>query len=569
VALAVTVVVVALAIALLASSSGTHVVSRVGGWGPGAGVAIALVSDAASAGFAVLAAVLVAAGLVFTWRYFEEVGAFYSALVLVFLGAVCGFVLSADLFDMFVFFELMGASAYVLTGYRTEEPQSVQGAFNFGVVNTLGASFSLVGIALVYARTGQLGLAPVAAGLHGHERLAAVALALICTGFLVKAAAVPFHFWTADAEAVAPSPICVLFSAVMVEVGVYATARVYLVTFAPVLPAEGMRNALLGLGVLTALTGSMMCLLQHHIKRLLAFSTIAHVGVFLAGLAALDAHSATAFAWYVLGNAGVKCALFLAAGVLLNRLGTLDERALHGRGRDLPVTGTTFLLAGLFLAGLPPGAAWVGKVLAESSAAAAGTALHGSLTVVFLLVSGLTGGSVLRVWLRVFRGTGSPAPGQHEVGGADAPDEPETTRLLTSVPWTMLAPALAVFLPTAVLGVVPGAGTALAEAGSAMLDGAGVRGAVLGTGPRLVRAVPAETPWTTEGVLTGLAALVLALAVAMASVRKVDVVIRAAQPLAPALDALRRVHSGHIGDYAAWLTAGFAGLALVLVVPLL
>ena len=100
VALIVTGVVAALAIDLLVASQGTHLVTRVGGWGPGAGVAIVLVSDAASAGFALLAALLVAAGLVFTWRYFDEVGAFYSALVLVFLAAVCGFVLSADLFDM-------------------------------------------------------------------------------------------------------------------------------------------------------------------------------------------------------------------------------------------------------------------------------------------------------------------------------------------------------------------------------------------------------------------------------------------------------------------------------------
>ena len=138
---------------------------------------------------------------------------------------MCGFALTGDLFNAFVFFELMGVVAYALTGYRVEEARAVQGALVFGVVNSLGAYTTLLGIGLLYARTGELGLAQIGSALDAHpggpDALVIAAFVLVVTGLLVKAAAVPFHFWLADAHAVAPTPVCMLLSGVMVELGVY------------------------------------------------------------------------------------------------------------------------------------------------------------------------------------------------------------------------------------------------------------------------------------------------------------------------------------------------------------
>ncbi len=180
---------------------------------------------------------LVVAALVYSWRYFKDAEAHFHALVLLFLAGMTGFALSGDLFDMFVYFELMGAVAYALTGFRIEEPQAVQGALAFGVINSLGAYITLFGIGLLYARTGALGLAPLAVALAAHpqDALVGVAAALVTTGFLVKGALAPFHFWLDDAHAVAPTPICVLFSGIMVEFGLYATGRVGAVVFGPLL----------------------------------------------------------------------------------------------------------------------------------------------------------------------------------------------------------------------------------------------------------------------------------------------------------------------------------------------
>ncbi|HKN98114.1 MAG TPA: proton-conducting transporter membrane subunit, partial [Pseudonocardiaceae bacterium] len=269
-----------LAALLLHATAHGRVVEWAGGWQPrpGVTVGIVLVADRTGAGLTVLIFGLTTCALLFGWRYFDTVHAHYPALMLLFAAGMAGFALTGDLFDMFVFFELMGAAAYALAGFKIEEPDSVQGGLNFGVVNSLGAYLSLTGVGLLYARTGELGLPQLASALAGRsaDPLVWASFALICTGWLVKAAIVPFHFWLADAHAVAPTPVCVLFSGVM----------------AP-------------LGVLTAVLGAIMCWTQRHIKRLLAYSTIAHVGLFVVAAATLTDEGTAGAALYVAGHAGV------------------------------------------------------------------------------------------------------------------------------------------------------------------------------------------------------------------------------------------------------------------------
>ncbi|HET6868285.1 MAG TPA: proton-conducting transporter membrane subunit, partial [Solirubrobacteraceae bacterium] len=156
------------------------IVYWMGGWRPSHMVAIgiALAIDPIGAGMATFAALVVTAALIYSWRYFDAADGLFHALMLVFLAAMVGFCLTGDLFNLVVFFELMGAVAYALTAYQIEERGPIQGAINFAITNSVGAYAMFIGAGLLYARTGALNLAQIGAALDGHRPDALVVVAM-------------------------------------------------------------------------------------------------------------------------------------------------------------------------------------------------------------------------------------------------------------------------------------------------------------------------------------------------------------------------------------------------------
>jgi multicomponent Na+:H+ antiporter subunit D len=529
-----------------------------GGWSPhhGLSVGIVFVADPISAGLGVLAAALTTCALLYSWRYLDADRGHFHALVLFFAAGMEGFVFSGDLFDMIVFFELMGAAAYALTGFYIEDKTAVEGGLNFALVNSLGAYLSLTGVALLYARVGQLGLPQlhVALAHRPPDALVVVSFVLVMTGLMAKGALVPFHFWTADAEAVAPTPVCVLFSGVMVELGLYGVARVYWSVYAGTLPAADIRRTFLVIGAVTAVVGAVMCLGQRHLKRLLAFSTIAHMGLFTLGFAVLSPDGLGGTAVYVLGHAGVKGVLFLLAGVLLNRYDTIDEFKLHGTARDQRLTATLFFVAGLALAGLPPFGTGLGKSIAEDAASVAGYPWG---TALFVVVSAATGGAVLRFGARAFLGWGDAPDPEQLVDTTPGEAEPED-RKRPRTPTTMLAAIVLLLTAGLAVGVIPDIGQAASHAAERLTDGNGYARQVLtGRPPSPLLPDPAAV-WTGTGVWLSLLSTALAVVVAAAGLWSRR--LRWLDFADPLMQRLHRLHSGHIGDYVAWM---FAGMALV------
>jgi multicomponent Na+:H+ antiporter subunit D len=545
-----------------------------GGWHPAhlVTIGIGLAIDPLGAGLAAFAAVLVTAALLYSWRYFEAAGGLYQALMLVFLAAMAGFALTGDVFNMAVFFELMGAVAYALTAHRNEERGPIQGAINFAISNSIGAYAIFVGIALLYARTGALNMTQIGLALDSHraDPLVIVAMTLLFIGFLTKAAAVPVHFWLADAHAVAPTPVCVLFSGVMVELGLYAVARLYWTIFAGAMAphAEELRAILIAFGAVTAVGGGIMCFAQRHVKRLLAFSTISHMGMFLCGIGLLSPSGVSAVAVYVVAHGLTKAALFMLAGVLLHRFGTIDEFDLHGRGRGLPFVGALVAVGGLLLAAMPGLSTFFGKSLLD------GAALEGHypwLPAVFVFSSVATGGAVLRVCGRVFCGWGATERQDvpEQASAAREEEDEETASRSSTPPLMVIVPA--VLLAAAVVGgLIPGAVPAVETAAAHLADhGAYAHWVLRDASPHYV-AVEAKHVESYD-YLYGAGAVLGAIAIAALTLfgaplrrRVPEAVIGAALR---ALGGLRRLHSGHIGDYIAWWTAGaamFGGASRVL-----
>jgi multicomponent Na+:H+ antiporter subunit D len=536
-----------------------------GGWTPRHGIALGIAFDVEPLGaaLAAFAGVLAAASFVYGWRYFEEVGTLYHVLVLTFLGAMGGFALSADLFNMFVFFELMTVSAFALVGYQVRAPAPLQGAINFAVTNAVASFFVITGIALVYGRTGALNLDQIGRTLAGTgpSGPVVVAFALLLAGFLIKAGAVPFHFWLSDAYAVAPIPVCVLLSGVMSDLGVHAIARIYWPAFSGVFSADAgsLRALLVGVGVLTCLVGGTMAFFQRDLKRLLAFVTISHVGVFVCGVGLLTARGLAGTTLYVISDGFIKAALFLAVGILVYRLADGDELRLRGRGSEAPVAAVVFGCGSFLVAGLPPFGSFLGWSLLVRSAGDVG---YSWLPAALALGSVLTGGTLLRAAARIFLGWGDADDPLLSTEPPATEDEPERTGSRISPGW-LFGPALALLLAGAGSAFVPGLAER-ATAWSQRLEDRPAHAAEVLAGtlpppspPVAVHAglLPYEYGIASTGLAIGLALLGLYRRRLPSVVRR-----RAGRVLGPPVAVLKGLHSGVVGDYVAWATFGAAAL---------
>ncbi len=535
-----------------------------GGWKPEGAMAIGIsfVVEPLGAGLAAFVSFLAMGAFLFAWEYFKEVKALFHTLMLVFIGAMNGFCLTGDLFNLFVWFELMTATSVALCGYKSEEPGPLQGAINFAVTNTVGAFLTLIGISLLYARTGALNLAQISLSLESHPpsmTFIVLVLLLVWSGFLVKGAAFPFHFWLADAHAVAPTPVCILFSGVMVELGLYAVAKTYWVLFSIPMTHKtfAIQNLLLLMGVLTMMVGAVFCLGQRHWKRLLAFSTISHVGVMLVGISLLSSMALTGTALYVLGHGAVKGALFVGAGILLDRFGSLDEYELQGKARfSLRRTAIVLLLAALGLCGLPPFGTFYGEAYLSAAAEAKGFAW---LSWLFVIIGGMTGGAVLSALARDFGPytSGLTAPRDRT---AHVPSEKRETKVKTrfSSPMVMTATLFVAF--ALCIGISSGMRHSLEIHSQRFLDARYYQSVVFATPFDSGKSVLHEISWTWP-ILRGLLGCLLAVSIAgydliSSKARYAHFLGRNAFSLF--MRPFHKMHTGLIGDYLVWLIVGIS-----------
>lgn len=543
-------VVLAIDVAMTIAARSAPLVYWFGGWQPrGSSVlGIGFVVGQADGTIAALIALLFAASFVFAWGYFEAIRAFFHVLMLLFLAAMQGFCLTHDLFDLFVWFEVMSVAAFALTAYRLEA-SSLEGALNFTVTNSIASFLMLGGIGLLYLHAGALDFGALAASVAAAPRDPVIvgAFCALATALMIKAATVPFQAWLADAHAVAPSPVSVIFSGTMVPLGVFGIAKLYWEIFAPSsLVATAMHTLVLGMGAASAVIGGVACLMQRHFKRLLAFSTISHVGVLLIGTSSLSPLGLGGMLAYLVGHGLVKGALFMLAGMLLATLGGIDELGLCGRGTAEKPTGIVMAIAGLILGGAPVGLLDQGARLIDAAAPRVDAWWCAAAMIVG---TACTGAAVLRATARIFLGWGK-TPGEE----ARAPSEQEAEDANRPL-WLMMIP-VAVLLGLALVAGTRSARLFAVGAAARFIawDGGASLGR-LGAVPPVASAAPhfAAASWVTLGLALLLAAFNLSRA------RLPRPLLAASEAMArPVFATLESLHDGLVGNYVTWIIVGLA-----------
>ncbi|HEX6243592.1 MAG TPA: proton-conducting transporter membrane subunit, partial [Polyangiales bacterium] len=322
-------------------------------WVPSLGLSLVLRVDGFGWMFGMVVTVI-GALIVLYARYYmspeDPVARFYSGF-LAFMGAMLGVVFSGNLIQLVVFWELTSVVSFLLIGYWYHRVDARRGARMALIVTGAGGVALLGGMIVLGQIVGSYDLDRVlAAGpaVRAH-RLYPLALVLILLGAFTKSAQFPFHFWLPRAM-VAPTPVSAyLHSATMVKAGVFLLARLW-----PVLAGTELWFWLVsGAGITTLLLGAYAAMFQNDLKRVLAYSTISHLGLITLLFGLNSPLAAVAGVFHIMNHATFKASLFMAAGIVDHETGTRDIRRLNGLFRSMPLTGTLALVASAAMAGVP------------------------------------------------------------------------------------------------------------------------------------------------------------------------------------------------------------------------
>jgi multicomponent Na+:H+ antiporter subunit D len=457
---------VGLALLVEVRSNGILVV-EVGNWPAPFG--IVLVADLLSAIMVVVTGVIGFAVALYSLATVEarhEAFGYFPLLQILLLG-VCGAFLTGDIFNLYVWFEVMLIASFVLLALGGRRSQ-IEGALKYVTLNLIASVFFLSGVGILYGIAGTLNMADLSVRLPGLARpeLQTALAMLFLAAFGIKAAVFPLFFWLPASYHTPPAAVSALFAGLLTKVGVYALFRVFTLVFTA--ETAFTHTLLLVIAGMTMIVGVLGAVAQQELRRLLSFLIIAGVGYMLMGLGLNTALAVAAGIFYLLHDMIVKASLFLVAGVARRLSGTYELAASGGLYRSFPLLSVLFLVPALSLAGIPPFSGFVAKLSLVTAGLEAGGY---AIVAVALGVSLLILYSVARVWQEVFW---------------KAPPEGSSTEAIGPTGWslrTLQLPIAMLALITVSIGLAAEPVFALAqEAANQLLDPTGYVEAVLGPG---------------------------------------------------------------------------------------
>lgn len=360
------VIAAALLIQVLDSGSISY---AMGGWEPPIGIEYRI--DVANA-FVLLLLSLVAALIMpyaarsVSFEVAQNKQAWFYCMYLLCLSGLLGITITGDAFNAFVFLEISSLSTYVMIALGRDR-RALLAAYQYLIMGTIGATFYVVGIGLLYTMTGTLNFVDIAMRIEelgiGNSRPVLAALAFITVGLGLKVALFPLHAWLPNAYAGAPSVTTAFLAATATKVAVYLLLRFFYTIFGfeVVFELHPVAEVLLVLSIAGMFTASLVAIFQENIKRLLAWSSVAQIGYITLGVSFANISGLTGSLVHLFNHAMIKGGLFFAVGCFAIMAGSVRLNELAGIGRRMPVTMAAFVLAGLSLVGVPGTVGFISK----------------------------------------------------------------------------------------------------------------------------------------------------------------------------------------------------------------
>ena len=378
----------------------------------------------------------------------HKIGYYYSLLLMMLAGMV-GICLTGDCFNFYVFLEVASISSYALVAIPGRG-ESLEAAFKYMLIGTVGSILLVFGIALLFSATGTLNMAyaaqqigkilnaPPDSPLADFKHLIYASLGLFIIGLSIKSAFFPTHAWLADAHPAAPASISALLSGVVVKAtGVFLFIRFIFTVFGIHKNEYGdlLSPVFLLIAVVTTIGGSIFAIAQNDLKRMLAYSTVAQMGYILIGIGLITPAGLEGAILHMFNHALIKALLFFCAGAVIYKTGIRDIRQMSRIGYRMPLTMACFTVGALSIIGVPPLNGFMSKwVLAEAALEA-----NLSILVVVLLVSSLLNAVYyFRVVAIAFF---SSSHHEHE------------TYTCTEVPWEMAVPLVVLVIALIFFGL--------------------------------------------------------------------------------------------------------------------
>jgi multicomponent Na+:H+ antiporter subunit D len=511
-------------------------------WTPihGRALGIALAADPFGLIFALTSAVIGAVLLLYTLSELgglgpRELGG-YACLFQLVVAALIGAALTADLINLFVWFEVAALASYGLTAFLLERPIALEAGFKILALTTLASFAVFLGAGLLYAVNGALNYAQLHQALARHLSTPdVIALGLLVAGFATKAGLVPFHGWLADVHTATSGPVSALFSGLMYNFGIVAIARLAFQVFG--MGSTPILGLLLTVGIISALLGAVMALAQDDLKRLLAYDTISQMGILAIGLGTGTAAGAAGTVYHLVNHALFKSLLFLCAGAILHRTGLTNLSDMGGLARRMPVVAVAFVIGAASIAGIPPLNGYVSLSLIHTGLLDGHQYLPYALMLIAQVITIAALGKA--AWLAFFRPRAQDYP----------PLEPLRPGMVAGL--ASLSACCVVFgaLPQFFLDSV------MAPAAASLRYPAHYASGVL-TGLARLPALHLPFDYVSTGELVSVAGC------AMAGAALARAYLRAREP--GPVRVLRALHTGSVNDYAAYAVAGMLAVIAVL-----